>query len=611
MRLQPQALIALALSSAVSFSGIALAKPEITVTDKDGTPLPTAMVSRILDNKPTQDLSDNGYSPHGVANKMALEHNRFSNKDGKVLFDGLGDSTGTVTYRVRKPGYQDRLLRQQDADSEITISLEAISDPKALADAKPSNVWINSMDFEGDKELKKHFQLNCAFCHQQGSAFMRAERSPEQWLDIINRMGKYGARVADEDKERLAAVLSRQYKKLNANTDKLVEPRPWSEKLSDVEIIEYPIGDAFSQMHDFLVHPNGFVYVGDNLQDRIYEVNPETGDYKVYVVPHEKDAKLGGILGNRFGEMIPKLYNYMGVHSFAVSPKDGHIFITPSMQQALIEFNPHTKEFTTHKMDDGYYPHTIRADGKGRIWFTLAVSSQVASWDRNKKEFKIYNLPARSFKEWMIIKSIPFILSLDVEDRPLPKVDRKSTGVPMPYGIDVAPDGKIWFARLYGDDIGFIDPETDEVSMIQTPFKGPRRLRVDADNNLWIVAFQDSQLAKYDPRTKKFTMYDLPVVNELPYSLNIDRPRRMVWVNGNQSDTIFSFDIDKEEWLVYPMPRKRTFTRDIEVGEDGSIYTSNSHFPSWQIEDGQPTLIRVKPTDGERVKATKTEVSVR
>lgn len=603
--------IALAISTLISIPHTVLAKPEITVTDKDGKPLATAMVSRFLDNKPKQDLSDNGYSPHGVANQMALEHNRFSNKAGKVLFDTLTEGAGTVSYRVRKPGYQDRLLSQQDADSEITISLDAITDSKMLAEDKPSNVWINSMDFEGDKELKKHFQLNCAFCHQQGSAFMRAERSPEQWLDIINRMGKYGARVADEDKERLAAVLSRQYKKLNANTDKLVEPRPWSEKLSGVEIIEYPIGDAFSQMHDFLVHPNGFVYVGDNLQDRIYEVNPETGEYKVYVVPHEKGAKLGGILGNRFGEMIPKLYNYMGVHSFAVSPKDGHIFITPSMQQALIEFNPHTKEFTTHKMDDGYYPHTIRADGKGRIWFTLAVSSQVASWDRNKKEFKIYNLPARSFKEWMIIKSIPFILSLDVEDRPLPKVDRKSTGVPMPYGIDVAPDGKIWFARLYGDDIGFIDPETDEVSMIQTPFKGPRRLRVDADNNLWIVAFQDSQLAKYDPRTKKFTMYDLPVVNELPYSLNIDRPRRMVWVNGNQSDTIFSFDIDKEEWLVYPMPRKRTFTRDIEVGEDGSIYTSNSHFPSWQIEDGQPTLIRVKPTDGERVKATKTEVSVR
>ena len=47
--------------------------------------------------------------------------------------------------------------------------------------------------------------------------------------------------------------------------------------------------------------------------------------------------ELGGIMGNRF-KVFPKMYNYMGVHSFAHSRKDGNIFITPSMQQALLEF---------------------------------------------------------------------------------------------------------------------------------------------------------------------------------------------------------------------------------------------------------------------------------
>lgn len=55
-----------------------------------------------------------------------------------------------------------------------------------------------------------------------------------------------------------------------------------------------------------------------------------------------------------------------------------------------------------------------------------------------------------------------------------------------------------------------------------------------------------------------------------------------------------AFDIKSEEWKVYPMSRKRTFTRDIEIAEDGSVYTSNSNFPSWQIENGQPTLIRLQ-----------------
>ena len=70
------------------------------------------------------------------------------------------------------------------------------------------------------------------------------------------------------------------------------------------------------------------------------------------------------------------------------------------------------------------------------------------------------------------------------------------------------------------------------------------------------------------------------------------------WVNGNQSDTILGFDIETETWKVYPMPRQRFFTRDIEVSEeDGAVYTSNSHFPTWQSEGAVPTLLRITPLE--------------
>ena len=55
----------------------------------------------------------------------------------------------------------------------------------------------------------------------------------------------------------------------------------------------------------------------------------------------------------------------------------------------------------------------------------------------------------------------------------------------------------------------------------------------------------------------------------MPYALNVDRERGKVWVNGNQSDTILGFDIASESWKVYPMPRQRFFTRDIEISEGG------------------------------------------
>ena len=561
----------------------------ITVRNESGNVLAQVMVSRSLVDKPALNLSDDGYTPHAVSNQAATTVTRFTDAEGAVRFSDLPEP---VVYRARAQGYVDVTFTGTDDD----IVLARMSDDQLIA-SYPSNVWLSQMTFGGDLELKKRFQLNCAFCHQQASLFMRNERTVEQWLGVFERMNGYGARLPEDDQVRIAELLQEEYRSLREHPQEVPQPRRWESHLSAVDMTEWPIGDGFSQMHDFLLHPNGNVYVGDNLFDRIYEVNPDTGKYTVYKVPHPEDARLGGILGNRF-TVFPKMNNYMGVHSFAYSKKDGHIFITPSMQQALLEFDPDTKEFTTHWMPEGFYPHTIRIDQKDRVWFTLAVSSQVVMFDRSEGEFHFYDLPARSFKEGFIINSLPLIFWMDPENRPIPDPDREGTGLPMPYGIDIASDGIVWATRLYANDIARIDPETEEVTMIDFPYQGPRRLRVDADNNLWIVAFQDSLLVKYDPARERFTAYELPVINEIPYSLNVDKDRGVVWVTGNQSDTLLSFDIATEEWKTYPLPKQRFFTRDVEISEkDGAVYTTNSHFPTWQSEGGQPTLLRIAPLE--------------
>ena len=561
------------------------------VTDAAGAAVSPAMITASPLTVPEADLSDNGYAPHGVTNRAVVTVTRFTDSAGRASFASDLDKH---SIRVRAPGFVDATLEPPADGAPAAVMLQAMSREQLIA-SFPSNVWLSQLQFGGDAELKKTFQLNCAFCHQQASPFMRNERTVEQWLSVFERMNSYGGRLPVEDHQRIAELLQQELRELRENPQRVPEPRDWEPYLANYQMTEWPIGDGFSQMHDFLLHPNGMVYVGDNLFDRIYEVNPETGDYTVYKVPHREGDRVGGILGNRF-TVFPKMDNIMGVHSFAYSRRDGNIFITPSMQQALLEFNPKTKAFTIHEMDEGYYPHTIRIDDQDRVWFTLALSSQVARFDRDSGKFTLYDLPARSVREWLVLKSLPFIFWMDPERRPQPAPDREGTGLPMPYGIDVAPDGRVWVARLYANDLAVIDPATDEVTMIDFPYAGPRRLRADADGKLWIVAFQDSLLVKYDPTTATFTDYPLPVINEIPYALNVDRDRGVVWVNGNQSDTIMSFNIATEAWRVFPMPRQRFFTRDIEVAEDsGAVYTSNSHFPSWQTEGGVPTLLRITP----------------
>ena len=253
-----------------------------------------------------------------------------------------------------------------------------------------------------------------------------------------------------------------------------------------------------------------------------------------------------------------------------------------------------------HRFEDGLYPHTVRIDKEDNVWFTLALSNQVARLDRKSGDFRLYTLPARDTGEKISLALSNVVRKLMNWGLPMHwlPIDQRVTGMPMPYGIDVAPDGKVWFARLHADSIGVIDPADDSVKVIDTPFQAPRRMRVDAVGDLWITAFPGGTTGRYPPAQCSFKDYPMPTALnnvETPYALNVDRVRQQVWVTGTSSDTLLRLDIASGKWDTFPMPRRVTFTRDIEIAEDGSVYTSNSSFPSWQIEDGQPTLIKLTP----------------
>lgn len=569
----------------------------INVTDKAGNPLSNVMVMQTPLVGHTLDLSDSGYPPHGVMNQSDASYTQFTDDNGQVTFTTYEGQQ--LRVRLRKPEHQDVTFVLGENENK-TVPMETITDPLALAESRPANTWLAELNLGDDEALKKHYIMQCGFCHQQGSHFFRRPRPEENWHDIIYRMVGYGSRLHNEAQEKLPGLLFEDYSRLYQNPELIPKGTHWDPYLQDAHITEWPIGDAFSQMHDLLYHSNGMVYVGDNLQDRLYEVDPNTGKYTVYKMKRETTDKHGGLMGKRLAA-FPKHEAFSGIHSFAESPTDGHIFITTSYQQRLVEFDPVTKEFTNHHMEDGYYPHTVRIDQQDRVWFTMALSNQIAMFDREKKSFSMFDLPNRGLRESLTVGGMGIILKLMDWGLPLANwfsIDEQSTGMPLPYGIDITPNGDVWFARLHADSIGKIDGKTLEVTLYDTPFVGPRRLRSDSKGNLWIAAFPESMIVKFDPAKETFTNYQIPVHpigSETPYSLNVDRKRDTVWINGNTADALFSYDIDAETWAHYPMPKRVTFTRDVEFAPNGDVYTSNSSFPSWHIEDAQPTLIRLQP----------------
>jgi streptogramin lyase len=171
--------------------------------------------------------------------------------------------------------------------------------------------------------------------------------------------------------------------------------------------------------------------------------------------------------------------------------------------------------------------------------------------------------------------------------------------MPVPYGIDVAPDGSIWFSQLNEHRIGRIDPETFDVEMIDTPFSAPRRLRFDSKGRLWIPGFSSGLISRFDPATREFKNYPLPIEpagTETPYALNVNLEDDSVWICGTNSDTLIRFEPDSETFSVFPLPTRVTYTREIDFDSEGRVWTSNSNLPAWQIEGGIPRILRLDPS---------------
>src|SRR5207247_506882 len=143
-------------------------------------------------------------------------------------------------------------------------------------------------------------------------------------------------------------------------------------------ITEWEVGGTGSMQHDLTVHPDGRVYSVDTTQDKLYRLDPGTGERRTFDVPRG-DSPLGGV----FTVLQPIPANadaHVAPHSLQVAP-DGSIWITLCLGNKIARFDPRTELFEIFLQDVGLYPHTLRFDARGRAWYTLAVSNQVAMID--------------------------------------------------------------------------------------------------------------------------------------------------------------------------------------------------------------------------------------
>jgi len=530
----------------------------------------------------------------------------FTDEAGRYVSPELA---GPMPYRirVRRPLWRDVVVADvtlpAHGDKSLDVALERETDPAEITAQLPANRWFSLLLARvRDDAQREELVRQCSYCHQQGSRQTRLLRTEDNWQKVIALMGRMGGMLHPELRAALPALFNDAYDPktaVPALMARLDEPGFVPEVAPAVRsavIEEWEMGIASSMQHDVAVHPDGSIWTVDQLQDRLTRLDPSVpgGAREIYQVPHG-DLPLGGFTGGR-AALPPNTNAYVGPHSLQMA-SDGTVWVTLAFGNQIAGFDPKTKQWEMHALEEGLYPHTLRFDARGRIWFSVAVSNHIGMLDRTTGKVTTIRLPAASWQQELALRALPafFWLARHVD---LGEVVQAGEGVdlPVPYGVDVAPDGGVWFSQLNIHRIGRIDPETLAVEMIDTPFTGPRRLRFDSKGRLWIPGFSADLVARFDPKTREFKTWRLPTVpagSETPYALNVDRRSDTIWICGTGSDSLLRFDPVTETFTTIPLPSRVTFTREIDFDEQGRVWTSNSNLPTWQVEGGYPRVLRV------------------
>lgn len=523
----------------------------------------------------------------------------FADGEGRYALDiSKSRDRGTVRIRARRDGYADALigplpLRENRAGRNFL--LHALTEKEAALQA-PANAWFRNIRFPTAK-LQAEFAIQCGMCHQQGNLFTRIPRAEADWTRVLDQMAAMGGVITRELREQIPKVLDPTY--ANLTPERVTPPAIPTGPLAGAEITEWDLGAVTSMQHDIIVGSDGMIYAVDMLGDNLFRLDPTTAERKRRSIPTD-GAPAGGLMGSiaqrGFGAF--RAEPRLGPHSLQ-QDSNGRIWITLSFWKGLVRFDPKTETFThVHQGPSGRYPHTLRFDQAGRLWYTLAVSNQVGLVEPSADSAQLLNLPTRGALQAFFSRTIRFWMKLGQ------RFPMKVTPVndpelmPIAYGLDVAPDGGVWFSQFNNRRIGRIDPATKRIEVFDTPFYGPRRLRVAPDGIVWIPAYVDGALARFDPATRRFKTYPLPSPGDFPYALNVSPRSGAVWICGSNSDTLIRFDPKSESFTSYPMPTRVTFCRDIDFDEQGNVWTSNSNLPGWHIEGQQPKVIRLSVPGG-------------
>lgn len=224
--------------------------------------------------------------------------------------------------------------------------------------------------------------------------------------------------------------------------------------------------------------------------------------------------------------------------------KDGIVWYTGNGNGTIGRLDPKTGKVTEFKAPSGGDPHTLVTDGKGTIWFTVQGGGRIGRLDTNSGRIVEYKSSGRPYgialdkvgNVWFCRMGADALGKLD----PLTgKITHLETGRgSQPRRMATAPDGFLW-VTLYGNG-KLIKVDTASAKIVREyrlpagEDGGPYAVTVDGGGMIWVNEINRDTVVRLDPDTDEMKVVELPSKNAGIRKMIVDARGRL-WYMGSHN----------------------------------------------------------------------------
>jgi streptogramin lyase len=187
-----------------------------------------------------------------------------------------------------------------------------------------------------------------------------------------------------------------------------------------------------------------------------------------------------------------------------------------SAPEGALRFDPQTQTFTEYKSKTFKTPngngvtYGVASDRNGNGWWAQMALDIVARADGKTGEVSEFKLaPIQEEIDRLSVDAKAVFAKAVAPDFNSPFPWQQG---PRRMGTDKA-DDVLWVGDSWGGNLARINTKTMQITYVPLPFPKatlPYHVAVDSQHNAWTNLWMTDQVARYNPRTKSWTLFDLP-----------------------------------------------------------------------------------------------------